>query len=54
MLQNVIYKHEVSVVKYTTIIEKISWDARSILVVVFLTASVNFRQCFSNYNVHVA
>ena len=38
----------------TTIIERISWDAWSILVVVFLTASANFRQRFWNNNVHVA
>ena len=37
-----------------TIIEKISWDAWSILVVVFLTASSNFRLHFWNNNVHVA
>ena len=37
-----------------TIIENISWDARSILVVVFLTASADFRPHFSNNNVHVA
>ena len=37
-----------------TIIEKLSRDARSILVVVFLTASANFTQRFSNNNVHVA
>ena len=38
----------------STIIEKISWDARSILVFVFLRVSANFRPCFSNNNVHVA
>ena len=37
-----------------TIIEKNSWDARSILVFVFLTTGANFRLCLSNNNVHVA
>ena len=37
----------------STIIEKNCWDARCILVFVFLTAGANFRPCFSNNNVHV-
>ena len=32
------------------IVEKISWDARSILIVVFLTASANFRPHFQSLN----
>ena len=39
--------------KLTKIMEKISWDAWSILILVFLTIGATFRQWFSNNNVPI-
>ena len=46
-------QHSAKRVAHATIIEKMSWDTRSILVIVFLSASTYFRLNFSNDNVHI-